>query len=243
MEPSPTSRLSDHYLTALGKYLEQGLQANLQAAREFGAVAVASGLDTLELAKIHEQALAELLAPDELSARRLDLTRSAEIFFSEAIVPIEDTHFSSFEHHADLDQLHTTLGQRTLDLADSYRELQELISERQQVQASLEHSEHVSNQLLKDSQLLDANLQDMARKMRTATEDERQKMSLHLNDEITQTLVGINIRLIALKKMIAANDKILNVEITTIHRLVEDSAEIINRLTHEFSFHNAQYAE
>ena len=137
------------------------------------------------------------------------------------------------------DQLHATLDQRTLDLADSQRELQLQISGRHEMEATLKTSEQTSGQLLRDSQVLECQLQAMAGKIRSASEDERKKMSTHLNDEIAQTLVGIHLRLIALKKMIAANDKSVNMEIATIQRLVEDSAEIINRLVNEFRCHHA----
>lgn len=243
MKPSSSSGLSDQYLRALATYFDQGLQASLQPAQDVGALAVASGLDTLALAKIHEQALAELLARDPSPANRDELTRRGAVFFTEAIVPIEETHPGALGQHSDLDQLHATLEQRTLDLADSNRQLQAQISSRHETESTLQTSELASGQLLRDSQVLESQLQAMAGKIRCASEDERKKMSLHLNDDIAQTLLGINIRLIALKKMIAANDKSLNVEITTIQRLIEDLAEIINRLAHEFSFHHPRYAD
>lgn len=243
MKPSSPSGLSGQYLRALGTYFDQGLRASLLPAQQLGARAVAHGLDTLALAQIHQQALAQLLVPDSSPARLDDLTRRGAIFFTEAIVPIEATHAGALEQHTDLDQLHATLEQRTLDLADSNRQLQLQISGRHEMEASLHTSEQASGQLLRDSQVLESQLQDMAGKIRCASEDERKKMSLHLNDDIAQTLLGINIRLIALKKMIAVNDKCLSVDITTIQRLVEDSAEIINRLAHEFSFHHPRYAD
>ena len=63
-------------------------------------------------------------------------------------------------------------------------------------------------------------------------------MSLQLNDEIAQTLLGINIRILALKKDIAANNADIGREIASIQRLVEDSTHIISRLAHEFSIHH-----
>ena len=52
--------LSQQYVTALRKQLKQGPQASLQPALGLGREAVALGLETLELARIHEQALATL---------------------------------------------------------------------------------------------------------------------------------------------------------------------------------------
>lgn len=243
MKPSPPHGLSDQYLSVLRTYFDQGPQASLRPAQAFGALAVAMGLDTLAVAKIHEQALAVLIAPEPSPVERDARTRRGAIFFTEAMVAIEETHPGARGHHADLDHLHAALDQRSLDLADSNRQLQLQISGRHETEATLKTSEMASGRLLRDSQVLEERLQDMAGKIRSASEDERKKMSLHLNDEIAQTLLGINIRLLALKKMIAASDKSLNVEITTIQRLVEESAAIINRLAHEFSFQHPRYAD
>jgi signal transduction histidine kinase len=236
METSPLGGLADRYRLALDVFLDQGLQANGQAAHALGVAAVALGLETLDLAKIHEATLAARIAPGDSPARRDDLTRRGEVFFAEVLVPIEESHPTAIGTHADVDRLHESLNQRTLDLAESHRELQQQISAREDVEAILKNSEHSSGQLLEDSRILERQLQDMVHKILCASEEERKKMSLQLNDEIAQSLVSINIRLIALKKVVAANDASLNMEITTIQQLAEASAKLINRLAHEFSF-------
>ena len=243
MKLIPLRRLSDEYQHALRIYFDQGVQASLQPAQDLGGMAVVTGMETLDLAKVHEQALAALLEPEVSPVVQEELTRRAAVFFAEAIVPIEETHPDALAANSDLDRLSAALDQRTLDLAAAHRELQQQISGRQQAQVNLDHNQQLSKQLLEDSWRLDENLQDMARKILSATEDERKKMSLHLNDEVSQTLVGINLRLLALKKMIAATDQSLSVEITTIQRLVEDAAAIIHQLAHEFSFQYSRHAD
>lgn len=235
MQHSWPSELADQYLIALGTYFDQGLQANLQPARELGAAAAATGLETLDLAMIHERALADLLSPDATPAGREDLIRRGATFFTEAVVPIEATHTGTPGGGTVLERLNATLDKRTLDLADTLRELQQQITERREAETALQTSELTSGQLLKESRVLETQLQDMVRGIISATEDERRIMSLHLNDSIAQTLLGINIRLMALKKMIAINDENLSIEIATIQQLLADSGEIINRLTHEFN--------
>jgi len=49
--------LSRRYLAALRKHLEADSQANLHPALRAGHQAVGLGLDTLELARIHERAV------------------------------------------------------------------------------------------------------------------------------------------------------------------------------------------
>jgi signal transduction histidine kinase len=106
---------------------------------------------------------------------------------------------------------------------------------RKSAEDTLKTSEHSSSQLLKDSQLLELHLKEMTQKIINATENERRAMSLRLNDEIAQTLLGINIRMIALKNEISANQVMHNHEIAMIQQLVEDSADMIKHLAYEFS--------
>jgi signal transduction histidine kinase len=65
----------------------------------------------------------------------------------------------------------------------------------------------------------------------SATENDRRVMSLRLNDEIAQTLLGINNRMIALKNEIATNYVNHNHEIAMIQQMVGDSAEMIQCFT------------
>lgn len=235
MKEDQSNRLSDRYLAALRTHFKQGCEPGFQAPQELGREAVSIGLETLDLAKIHDHALAVLLLPNCSPTTREDLTRRAAAFFTEAIIPIEETHCSALKAVAEWDQLNATLKQRTQDLADSNRELQQQITERKTSEDAFRSSTIASSQLLKDSLALEEHLQNMARKILSTTEDERKKMCLQLSDEIVQTLLGIKLRMLALKKSIAANDENRTKEIAIIQRLVEDSTEIVTRLAHEFS--------
>ena len=81
-------RLSQRYRALLRKHLKQGPRASLRPALGLGRQAVAVGLETLDLARIHVGALAAL----EASSSRDGIIERAEIFFTEAITPIEKTH-------------------------------------------------------------------------------------------------------------------------------------------------------
>jgi len=235
MNPSHTKRVADIYLAALRSYLAHGAPPDTRAAHDPGAQALASGLDTLDLAKIHDHALLTLLADLPLSITPEDLTRRAEVFFTEAIMPIEGTHRLALEAATDMQQASSSLERRTLDLADSRRVLREQIAGRRIAEDSLRINEDASSQLLKDSRMLEEHLQGMARKVLSANEAERRKMSLQLNDEIVQSLLAINLRMLALKKEVSANHADLTREIAVTQRLVEDSAQIIRHLADEFS--------
>ena len=61
MKGTVITRLAGRYLEALRRYLALGSQECLQSARELGSQALAINLGTLDLAKMHDQALASLL--------------------------------------------------------------------------------------------------------------------------------------------------------------------------------------
>jgi Phosphoserine phosphatase RsbU, N-terminal domain len=64
MKPKSRTLLSP-YQTALRRYLQQGSAASLRPALKLGKWAVKYGLETLDLALIHEQALiAQVLSRD-----------------------------------------------------------------------------------------------------------------------------------------------------------------------------------
>src|SRR5690349_9341986 len=106
------SALSGRYVVALKKHLKQGPRASLETARALGRHAVAVGLETLDVARIHGQALATL----EAGASKDGLIERAAIFFTEAVTPIEETHRSALQASARLERLNQTLNQRTKDL-------------------------------------------------------------------------------------------------------------------------------
>lgn len=234
MNAAQFSRLSGRYLEALKIHVEPGCEAGSQTPQELGNDALAIGLETLDLARIHDRALTSLIMPGSSSEAREDLTRRAAAFFTEAILPIEATHSSALEAASDWDRLNSTLKQRTQDLADSNRELHLQITGRKTSEDAFNKSKLASSQLLDDSQALEEHLQNMTRRIITATEDGRKKMRLQLSDEIVQALLGIQLRMLALKNVIASHDEIRSKEIAMIQHLVESSSEIVNRLAHEF---------
>ena len=100
--------LSRRYVAALRKYLKQGRRASLQPARRLGRQAMTYGLETLDLARIHEQILVTELLPSYSISKRSALMEEAEVFYTVAIIPIEKRHFSARQPTGHLTILHTT---------------------------------------------------------------------------------------------------------------------------------------
>ncbi|MFA6561176.1 MAG: histidine kinase [Verrucomicrobiia bacterium] len=228
-----SSGLSRRYQTALRRYLKQAPTASLQPATRLGRQAVVLGLETLDMALIHEQALITQVllrcSPDVMDR----MFKRAGTFFAEATVPLEETHRLALEANARLRQANRTLNQRTVELATSNRELKKEIAQRETVEKTLRQSKQRFRQLLEQSQLLQEQLRHLTHEILSTQEEERKKISRELHDVIAQVLTGINVQLATLKTGAAVNTKGLNRNISRTQRLVEQSVDIVHRFARE----------
>jgi signal transduction histidine kinase len=228
------ARLSRRYVAALSKYLKERPRASLQPAQCLGCRAMALGLETLDVARIHERALASL----EASSSRDGIIKRAELFFAEAITPIEKTHRVALKANVHLNQLAQTLGRRTVELAVSGRHLKRGIVQRKAAEKALEKSGKHRINLLEQSRLMQEHLRHLTHQILLAQEDKRTQMSHQLHDEIAQTLLGINVRLLTLEKEATVNAKGLKKEIACTQRLVEKSKKTLSRFADELGKHH-----
>jgi len=227
-------RLSERYLTALQKHLERGPQASLKPALALGREATLLGVETLGLARMHEQALASL----GLSSVKNAFTKLAGIFFNEANTPIEATHRAAQQGKAHLGRLEATLGRRTEALATSKRQLRRDIARRRGMETAFAKSGKRRDKTLEESLELQSRLRQLTHKVLAAQEDERKKISQELHDEIAQTLLGINVRLLSLKQGDRDNTKYIKNEIASTQRLIVKSARSVRRFARELQVHN-----
>jgi signal transduction histidine kinase len=222
--------LSQRYVTALRKHMKAGPHASLRPALGLGRRAVVLGLETLELGRIHERALATL----ELSKSKNGLMKRAEIFFTEAIIPIVETHRAARQGTVRLGRLKKTLGQRTEELAATHRQLQRGVVRRKVMENAAEKNGQHHKKCLEESLALQKRLRQLTHRVLAAHEDERRKISCELQDEIGQTLLGINVRLLSLKQEARNNTRGLKKEIASTQRLVVKSAKSVRRVAREF---------
>ena len=194
---------------------------------------MALGLDMLDLARFHEQALITLVLPGYSPGTRERMVRRAGKFFAEAITPIEKTHRIAQEANDQLVQLNQALKQHSVNLTASNRQLQQEILRRKAVEESLKKSEQHYSQLLEQSRHMQEQLRLLSRQLLSAQEEERKMISRELHDQIAQTLTGINIRLASLKTESTLNNKGLQKKISSTQRLVEKSVDIVHRFARE----------
>jgi signal transduction histidine kinase len=226
-------KFAKRYQAALLTYLKQGPGGRLQPARGMGEHALAAGLRTLDLAKLHEQILVTHVLPGRPPGKRAVLIKRAGAFFTEAITPIETIHRGTREAAVHLNQIVEMLSQRTVELAASNAVLEQEIIQRKAVEEALKKSERHYSELLEQSERLQEQLRRLSRQILSAQEEERKAISRELHDVIAQTLTGINVRLAALKKEAATNTKGLDRNIAQTQRLVEKSVDIVHQFARE----------
>lgn len=218
--------LSRNYRAALEKHLKQGPGAGLQPALKLGRQAAALGLKTLELARIHEHALVQL----QLSNVKNALTRLAAIFFTEANTLIEETHHVARQNKIHLSRVMAKLDRRTEELAASNRQLQQGVIRRKLMEDDFAKRGKYHQKALEESLELQKRLRQLTHQVIAAQEDERKKISRELQDEIAQTLLGINVRLLSLKQEARSNTKNLKQGIASTQQLVASSARSVRQV-------------
>jgi signal transduction histidine kinase len=221
------------YHVALRHYLRDGPSASLKPAFRLGASAVALGLETLDLALLHEQSLVRLALPGGDSKSRRQAVERANRFFIETIVPIEKTHPTARKDDALVAQLAQVLARRTEEVRASGRLLARNASERQAVEVKLRKSGKHHAKLAQESSRLKRQVRGQTGVLFLAQEDERKKNSRRLHDEVVQVLLAINLRLLALRTKAKVNMETLEKEIAGTQRLVRESIATINRFAYE----------
>ena len=222
------------YRTALRKHLDQRSDSGLEAALGLGHQAVTLELEPLDLAQIHDHALKSVAPFNSAAKTRHKRIDRAKSFFAKTIVPIENTHRAAIKDNASVHKLTQTLRRRTEESSASNRRLKRSITQRQAAEATLKKSDQHHVRLLQESSHLKKRLRVQTREMLTSQEQERRRTSRQLHDDIAQTLVAINLRLLTLKKAAKANTAIFEKEIAQTQRLVRESMKPIHRLAHEY---------
>ncbi|MDC3255334.1 sensor histidine kinase [bacterium] len=221
------------YLTALRKHLSEEETSAPVAAKQLGKRAVKSGLETLTMAKVHEEALEDIVSPRDTESEREQLIRRAGEFFDEAMTPIELTHRGAVEANGHLKVMVDELMRRTDELTESNEELLNEISRRKTLEESLRASEATSSDRLEKSCALQKELRQLSRRLLSVQEEERKRISRELHDLVSQTLAGINLQLAILKTKAISDAEEFHQKIELTQRLIEESVDTVHRFARD----------
>ena len=153
--------------------------------------------------------------------------------FTETTTPIVKKHQEALKANVCLAQLNKTLGRRTADLVASNRSLKQGIIQRKAAEQALRKNGMNSAKLLRESNHLQKRLRHLIHRILSAQEAERKKISRELHDEVAQTLLGINVRLLTLKRAARGDTANLKKEIANTQHLVKESLQSIKRFARE----------
>ena len=225
----PLPALSRQYQDALRKHLSRGPKSPLEPAQRLGRQAATRGLETLDLARIHKAALSEVMPPDASHRVRARLARQAGRFFYEVITPIERAHRAGVASASRLQRKNKTLARRTAQLVAASLQLQNGIARRKAAEKALRTEARQYTKRLRESHHLQTRLQNLVHQILSSQEEDRKKISRDLRDDIAQTLLGINIRLLTLQNSAVERSRSFAKEIAGTQRVVEKSAKTIHR--------------
>ena len=218
-----------------GMRLRLGARARPSAggAGRLGSEAMELGLEVLDLARIHGEALLALMPLDGSAYARDKAIRQASGYFLEVLAPIERRRGAEAQSVAALRNSNESLRQRTSELSAANLRLKAEVVQRAAAERSLRESELQQAAMLDESRRMQARLRHLSHQVLSAQEEERKRISRELHDVIAQTLTGINVRLAALKKEAAINTNGLDRNIARTQRLVEKSVGIVHEFARE----------
>ena len=228
-------RLAARYLTALRTHLgKNGRRNNGDHAQDLGRAAVAAGLAPLDLAVMHEKAVATLASSHDFTrAHRNGFFKRKGYFFTQALIPLEAAHRATRETNRELQRRNKVLRLLTVALSRTNRHLQREIARRQAGEAALKKGHKQYRALFVESQVMQKKLRQLTRQIITAQEEERKMISRELHDDVVQTLVGINVELSALSKGASVGLSAMKAKIARTQRLVENSVNEVHRFARE----------
>ena len=173
-------------------------------------------------------------APD-ISAKRKDTGIKKVYEWSIQRVELPDTDFGVVCFFSDITE-RTQESEAILHLAVANAlndKLKRTLVQQQITANALASSQLLTNQLLKESRLMRQAQQNLTRRLITAQEDERKRVSRDLHDVIAQSLTGINLSLASLLNQPNATPPDLRKKLKSTQSLIEQSIDTVHRFARD----------
>jgi signal transduction histidine kinase len=211
---SKLTESSQSYLLRLRKYLKPGAHANLLVAWQLGSEALALRTKTQRPGRTPKQVLAGLQPPGQPKGE----IKKAD-FLTLTPMPAGETPRRARGDKAPLKRPDTPADRRKIH------------------EGALPQNGRHKQKKLRESLQLQKRLRRRTHRVLAAQENERKRLSRRLQDEIAQILLGINVRLLTLKKNARSHPAGLKKEIASLQRLVLTSVESMRRLAQSLDDH------
>lgn len=132
-----------------------------------------------------------------------------------------------------MSRLSDTLQRRMAALTATNRQLRRDIARRASAEAVLKRRSERYAKLWKESRVLQQDLRRLTHQMLRAQEDQRKHLSHKLQDVVGQTLLGIHVKLVALRRGTKDARRSIAGGITSTQRMLKTSALTVNRATRD----------
>ena len=228
-----SSSLAKRYLAALRAHLGVRRRGSTATARALGRELHAAGYDTLDLARIHDEALIALAGARRANLARHELIRRAGRFFTEALVPLEKIHRATRESLQQFRQRTATLRLHASALARGNRQLQREVARRKTSEEMVKRGQTQIQEMLAQSEIMRKKLRHLTRQVLIAHENERRQISRELHDHVVQVLVGISVELTTLARAGAVSPRALQAKIARTQRLVGKSVNAVHQFARD----------
>ena len=219
----PLAVFKRRYAAGLRSYLlrETSPRAATQVQLRLGQRAARLGIGVLEVARMHERCLQQLPG---LRGRSVVQER-AGLFFRDVIRPLLARVAVISRSRLATSRLELRLKRRNAELESTRARLQRSVLVRQRLQATLKRSGDQNSRLLAQSLRMQEVFRQTTRRVLIRMEEERGKVSRQLHDDVAQTLLGINVRLISMRKDASDQSRWFRTRMASTRRLVGQSAK------------------
>ena len=225
--------LTARYAETLRTFLRRSKQSNGDQAQGLGRAALACGWGTLDLALVHDEALARAVEAESSLAKRQQMVKRGDYFLVQALMPLEAAESATRKSVLNLQRRNRTLREHAAELEESNRQLAREIKKRKASEESVRKGKAQYRKLFNESHVLQLKLRQLTRQIISTQEEERKQISRDLHDHVVQNLVGINVQLSALNQEVATDQHALKDKIARTQRLVETSVNTVHQFARE----------
>ncbi len=228
-----TLSLMRRYHAALSNHIESDDDSNLRPARALGHQSLKLGMKPLDLARLHEAVLHSLILRITSGTAKKRAALQGRDFFAEAMTAMEENHTGEPMATAPLKVMADNPSRPTKEYSASKERLKEEMHQPTSVKKQPPGSGLTSIELLNQSRWSQEQLRDLSRRLVSAQEEDKGRISHELSNGIAQVLTSINTRLDALKEQPTVTIRDFQKKLSLTQRLIAQSVDAVHRIARD----------